>query len=355
MVVTFSRDGYVKRTPLDTYRAQGRGGRGVKGSESKEGDVISSVFVAGTHDYVLCFSNLGKVYWLKVYQIPEGSRTSRGRAIRNLLELADGEKIRSLLRVPSFDQEAFVVFATKGGTVKKTALEAYSRPKKVGIRAIALDEDDEVVDVSLAEPGDTVLIASATGRAVRFDEAAARAMGRVSRGVRGMRLREGDAVVSMVVLSGGQNEGLTLVTACEHGYGKRTPADDYPIKGRGGQGVINIKVTERNGKVVSVRPCTDKDDLLLISTSGMMVRIEAVDARPMGRNTQGVRLVNLKDDDVLAGVEVVKAEDIEFAARSGAGTVEAGDGAPLAAVPTDEVEDAGVDEEPEAEDDETEE
>jgi len=321
MVVTFSRDGYVKRTALDTYRAQGRGGRGVKGSESKEGDAIRSLFVAGTHDYVLCFSNLGKVYWLKVYQMPEGARTSKGRAIKNLLELEDGESIQSVLRVPSFDQEGFVVFATKGGTVKKTPLEAYSRPKKTGIRAIALEERDEVVSVALARPGDTVLIASATGRAVRFDEQAARSMGRVSRGVRGMRLRDGDQVVSMIVLPNDADaSGLALATACEHGYGKRTLAADYPVKGRGGQGVINIKVTERNGPVVAMRATRAGDDLMFISTSGMIVRTPVDEMRPMGRNTQGVRLVSLKDGDSLAGIEVVTAEDLEAEARTSGAT-----------------------------------
>jgi DNA gyrase subunit A len=317
MVVTFSRDGYVKRTSLETYRAQGRGGRGVKGSESKEGDAIRSLFVAGTHDYVLCFSNLGKVYWLKVYQMPEGARTSKGRAIKNLLELGEGESIQSVLRVPSFDQEGFIVFATQGGTVKKTALEAYSRPKKTGIRAISLDEGDEVVSVALARPGDTVIVASAGGRAVRFDEQAARSMGRVSRGVRGMRLREGDKVVSMIVLpSDADAQGLALATACANGFGKRTLTADYPIKGRGGQGVINIKVTERNGPVVAMRVTRTGDDLMFITTSGMIVRTPVDEMRPMGRNTQGVRLVNVKDGDLLAGIEVVTAEDLEMEART---------------------------------------
>jgi DNA gyrase subunit A len=331
MVVTFSRDGYVKRTSLETYRAQARGGRGVKGSESKEGDAIRSLFVAGTHDYVLCFSNLGKVYWLKVYQMPEGARTSKGRAIKNLLELGEGESIQSVLRVASFDQEGSIVFATKGGTVKKTALEAYSRPKKTGIRAISLDEGDEVVSVALARPGDSVIVASAGGRAVRFDEAAARSMGRVSRGVRGMRLRGEDKVVSMIVLpSDADAQGLALATACANGFGKRTLAPDYPIKGRGGQGVINIKVTERNGPVVALRVTRTGDDLMFITTSGMIVRIPADEMRPMGRNTQGVRLVNLKDDDVLVGIEVVTAADLEVEARtSSAATPVARSAAPI--------------------------
>jgi DNA gyrase subunit A len=316
MAVTVTRGGYVKRTGLDTYRAQGRGGRGVKGNEAKEGDVVNQLFVAGTHDYVLFFSNLGKVYWLKVYQLPEGGRTSKGRAIRNLLPLAENEVIQNLLRVRSFDEEGFVFFATMNGTVKKTALEAYSRPKKGGIRAIALEDGDEVVGVGLARPGDRILLASSSGRAVHFDEAAARAMGRVSRGVRGMRLKENDRVVSLIVVQP-ELEGTdaTVVTTCARGYGKRTPVADYPIKGRGNQGVINIKVTERNGDVVSAVLCQGGDEMMFVSESGMVVRIGVDDMRPMGRNTQGVRLVNLKDGDRVAGVDVIGAEDLEFAAK----------------------------------------
>ncbi|HKX46516.1 MAG TPA: DNA gyrase subunit A [Planctomycetota bacterium] len=314
MVVTVSRGGYVKRTGLDAYRTQGRGGRGVKGSESKEGDVLSALFVAGTHDHVLFFTNKGKVFWLKVYQLPEGGRTSKGRAIRNLLELGEGELVQSVLRVRTFDGESSVFFATRHGTVKKTRLEAYSRPKRVGIRAIALEDGDEVVKVALARPGDTILVASAGGRAVHFDEQAARSMGRVSRGVRGMRLKPEDRVVGLVVVPGGGAEraALTIATACERGYGKRTPVADYPIKGRGGQGVINIKVTERNGAVVGFVACRDDDDLLFITESGMIVRSPVGDMRPMGRNTQGVRLVNLKDGDRLAGIESIGSEDLEL-------------------------------------------
>jgi DNA gyrase subunit A len=310
MVVTFSNDSYVKRLPLDTYRAQGRGGRGVKGSEAKEGDVLKSLFVAGTHDYLLCFSNRGQVYWLKVYQLPEGSRTSRGRAISNMLpNLADGEQITDVLRVQEFDDERAIVFATRSGTVKKTMLEAYSRPRSNGIKAIVLDEEDEVVGVGLVKPGSTVMLATATGRAIRFDEAAARAMGRTSRGVRGIKLKDGDRVVGMLVAD---DENAYVLTACEGGYGKRTIVQDYPIKGRGGQGVINIKVGERNGDVVGFALCHDDDHVLFITESGMVVRSSAGDMRPMGRNTQGVRLVNLKDGDRLVGTGVVSAEDQEF-------------------------------------------
>ena len=307
MVVTFSREGYVKRTALDTYRAQARGGRGIRGGDAKEGDVISSLFIAGTHDYVLCFTNRGQVHWLKVYQLPEANRTSPGRAISNFLPLSEGEKITNVLRVREFDDERSIFFATRRGTVKKTKLEAYSRPKKGGIRAIVLEEGDAVVSVALVRPGDTVLIGAAGGRAIRFDEAAARSMGRTSRGVRGIRLAENDEVVGLMVAEANS----FVLTACEHGFGKRTPIDDYPIKGRGGRGVINIRATPRNGPVVGISTCDDGDDVMYISAQGMIVRSPVAYMRPMGRNTQGVRLVNLKSGDTLVGLQIVSASDIE--------------------------------------------
>ena len=310
MVVTFSHAGYVKRTALDEYRAQSRGGRGVKGSTSKEGDVLKSLFVANTHDYLLCFTNRGRVHWLKVYQLPEGSRTSQGRAIKNLLPFEGNEEIHTVLRVPNFDGESSVFFATKKGTVKKTLLEAYSRPRNGGIWAIQLDEDDELVGVGLSKPGDTILLGTATGKAIRFDEAAARAMGRQAHGVRGIKLLGDDRVVGMVVAS--DPEG-TVFTACENGYGKRTPLEEYPVKNRGGQGVINIKATSRNGLVMGVALAADEDDVMFITKSGMIVRSPVADMRPMGRGTQGVRLINLKSEDQLVSTEIVRAADLAMA------------------------------------------
>jgi DNA gyrase subunit A len=308
VVCTFSRDGYVKRVSVETYRAQSRGGRGVKGSEAKEGDVLRSIFVASTHDHVLFFTNKGKVYWLKVYQFPEGQRTSQGRSIKNLLPLEAGEFVNSVLRVRAFDNESSVLFATRDGTVKKTKLEAFSRRRTDGIWAIRLEENNEVVGVSLCRPGDTILLASRNGKAIRFDEAAVRAMGRTSYGVRGMRLAGDDRVVGMFVAAKAES---TMITACEKGYGKRTPLSDYPVKGRGGQGVINVKGIERNGHVVGVDICSDEDELMFVTESGMIVRSPCADFRPIGRATQGVRLVNLKDGDKLVAIEVVRAEDIE--------------------------------------------
>jgi DNA gyrase subunit A len=307
MVVTVSQDGYIKRTGLDAYRAQGRGGRGIRGSDSKEGDVLKSLFAAVTHDYLLFFSNRGQVYWLKVYALPEAARTSKGRAIANLLPLSEGELITNVLRVPEFDNESAIFFATRKGTVKKTALEAYSRPKKGGIRAIVLDDEDAVVGVGLTKPGDTILVCTAKGQAIRFDEAAARTMGRTSRGVRGIKLKTDDYVVGMVVAE----VDKFLLTACARGHGKRTPIDDYPVKGRGGQGVINIRTAGRNGDVVGVSLCHEGDDVLFITEQGMIVRTSVSDISTMGRNTQGVHLVNLKSEDRLVAIEAVSEADLE--------------------------------------------
>jgi DNA gyrase subunit A len=307
MVVTVSRDGYIKRVPADIYRAQARGGRGVRGSDAKEGDALKSVFAAGTHDFLLCFSNRGKVFWLKVYTLPEGSRTSKGRSIHNLLPMAEGEEITNVQRVVEFDSESCVFFATRRGVVKKTALEAYSRPKKGGIWAIQLAADDSVVGVGLTQPGDTIILATAKGRSIRFDEAAARQMGRTARGVRGIRLRADDEVVGMVVA----DPEASLLTGTETGHGKRTPVDQYPIKGRGGYGVIDIRATARNGRVVGVGLCRDGDDVMFITGSGMMVRTPCADLSVMGRNTQGVRLVNLKAGDSLVALDVVSESDLE--------------------------------------------
>ncbi|MCY2959839.1 MAG: DNA gyrase subunit A [Planctomycetota bacterium] len=308
MVVTVSQDGYIKRVPLDVYRAQGRGGRGIKGSEAKEGDALKSLFAAGTHDHLLNFSNLGKVYWLKVWQVPEATRTSKGRAMANLLPLEAGEEITNVLRVREFDSESCVFFATRGGTVKKTKLEKYSRPKKGGIRAILLDEGDAVVGVTLTKPGDTLILCSKDGQAIRFDEKAAREMGRTSYGVRGIKLLGEDKVVGVVVAN---DDSATLITGCEQGYGKRSLVTEYPIKGRGGQGVIDIKTTDRNGPVVSVALARGGDDVLFITQGGMLVRTPVTEISTIGRNTQGVRLVNLKDGDKLVSLEVVSEADLE--------------------------------------------
>ena len=321
MVVTVSRDGWIKRVPIDTYRAQGRGGRGVKGSEAKEGDVLSTIFAAGTHDSLLCFSNKGKVYWVKVYQLPEAGRTAKGRPLANLIKLEEGEEVSKVLRVTSFSGEESILFATRHGVVKKTALDAYSRPRANGIRAINLEEGDEVVSVGLTRPGDTIVMCSANGKAAHFDEKTVRQMGRTSRGVRGIKLVDDDTVVAMAVA----DPDAYLLVACEKGHGKRTKLSDYPVKGRGNQGVISIQTKGRNGPVVSSVLCRDGDDALYISENGMLVRTPVSDVSAMGRNTQGVKLVNLKANDRLVGLEIVSESDLEqYAARSGEEGVEGG-------------------------------
>jgi DNA gyrase subunit A len=307
--------------------------------------------VASTHDHILCFTNMGQVLWLKVYNLPEATRTSKGRSITNLLSLREGEDVTSLLRVPEFDDESFVVFATRRGVVKKTVLSAYSRPKRGGIKAILLEEGDAVVGVSLCRKGDTILMASSSGRAIRFDEQAARAMGRTARGVRGIKLKGDDEVVGMIVAE----EGADLLTVCENGHGKRTPLEDYPIKGRGGQGVINIRTTTRNGPVVAVRQCRAEDDAMLITERGMIIRSHVETISCIGRNTQGVRIVNLRKDDHLVAIEVVSEADLErFNSPTGNGERRASAeeaSKPESEVPSDPEADPEVEAEPDTETD----
>jgi DNA gyrase subunit A len=308
MVVTVSRDGYIKRTALTAFRAQGRGGKGVIGSETKEGDILSHLFVASTHDYLLLFSDRGKVYWVKVHALPELGRAAKGRSIANLLALPEGSRITSILPVDRFDDRA-IVFATRAGVVKKTALVAYSRPKRGGIIAINLDEEDRLVGVGLTTGGESVVLATREGYAIRFKETDARLMGRSTRGVRGIRLRGKDYVVGMVIA----REGTTLLTACEKGRGKRTELTEYREQSRGGMGIINIRTTEKNGKVVNVLPVNDEDQILLVSARGKLVRLRAKDISVIGRATQGVRLIALDEGDTLVAAERVVREDAEAA------------------------------------------
>lgn len=304
VVVTLSHHGYIKRTPLSLYRSQGRGGRGITAGATREGDFIKSLYVASTHDFILFFTNLGKVYWLKVYDIPDLSRTSKGRAIINLLPLANDERVMSSLQVREFD-DRMVLFATSNGVVKKTALEAYSRPKKSGIIAINIDEGDELIGAALTSGDDDILLSTASGMAIRFAEEDAREMGRVSRGVKGIALDPDDRVVGMCVV---QEDGA-LVTVCEHGYGKRTLFSEYRRQKRGGKGLIDIRTTERNGKVVTSLSVREGDQAMLMTSAGMLVRIATDSFRPIGRNTQGVRLIRVREGDRVIGAELVEPED----------------------------------------------
>jgi DNA gyrase subunit A len=305
MIVTISHQGYIKRVPTDTYRSQGRGGRGIKASDTKEGDFIEDLFAASTHNYLLFFTNRGRVYWIKVYDIPEMSRTSRGRSIANLLRLQDNEKPMAVLPVASFENQ-FVMFATAKGTVKKTALEQFSRPRPSGIIAISLDPDDTLINVQLTTEEDETVLGTRGGMSIRFKQGDVRAMGRAAAGVRGISLDRDDAVVDMAVI----RPGMSLLTVCENGFGKRTEIEEYRLQKRGGSGVINIRTTERNGSVVALRAVTDAHELMLITAKGIMLRTAVSQTREIGRATQGVRLIRLDEGDKVVSVaRVARDED----------------------------------------------
>ncbi|ROR32289.1 DNA gyrase subunit A [Inmirania thermothiophila] len=300
VVVTVSHLGYAKIQPLDEYRAQRRGGRGRAATRVKEEDFVQRLFVANTHDTLLCFSNRGRMYWLKVYQIPAGGRQSRGRPLVNLLPLEAGERIHAVLPVRGFDEGRYVLMATAAGLVKKTPLEAFSRPRSAGIIAIGLREGDRLVDVALTDGDREVLLVSDAGKAIRFHESEVRPMGRGASGVIGLRLGEGEQVVALVIVGPG-----TVLTATERGYGKRTPAEDYPRKGRGGKGVISIRTEGRNGRVVGAALVQDEDEVMLISDRGTLVRTRVAEIPVLGRNTQGVRLIQLGEGERLVEIEPV--------------------------------------------------
>ncbi|MDY0012823.1 MAG: DNA gyrase subunit A [Rhodocyclaceae bacterium] len=307
MVVTLSHGGYFKRQPLADYRAQRRGGRGKQATSMKDEDFIDRLFVANTHDTILCFSSRGRAYWLKVYEVPEGTRGSRGRPIVNLFPLVDGEKITAVLPVQAFDENHFVFMATAEGTVKKTALTAFANPRKAGIIAVNLDDGDHLIGVAITDGQCDVMLFSDAGKAVRFAEGDVRPMGREARGVRGMTLEEGQRVIAMLVAS---SEELSVLTVTENGYGKRTPVAEYTRHGRGTKGMIAIQTSERNGSLVGAVLVEPKDEIMLISTGGVLIRTRVTDIREMGRSTQGVTLINLDEGTWLAGIEkVAESED----------------------------------------------
>ena len=299
VVVTLSHGGYMKSQPLDEYKAQKRGGRGKQATATKEDDFIDNLFIANTHDYILCFSNRGRVYWLKVYEVPQGSRISRGKPIVNLLPLEVNEKINAILPVKEFSEDKFIFFATSDGTVKKTALSQFANPRTKGIIAIALDEGDFLVGVALTDGKHDVMLFSDEGKAVRFDENDVRAMGRDTRGVRGMNLSKGGKVISLLVA---ENEQQSVLTATENGYGKRTSIVEYTRHGRGTQGMIAIQTSARNGKVVAATLVNPDDEIMLIGTSGVLIRTRVNEIREMGRATQGVTLMNVEEGEKLAGL-----------------------------------------------------
>ena len=303
--VTVSHAGYVKRQPMSAFRRQRRGGKGITGADHKEGDFTEYLFIASTHDYILFFTDRGRVLWLKVYDVPELGRTSRGRAVVNLLQLRAGEKITSFVPVRDFE-EGDLLMATRRGIVKRTRLSAFSHPKKNGIIAIKLDDGDRLIGVERILEKQEVLLATRAGRAVRFKESAVRAMGRTARGVKGINLRKGDRVVALIVL----DEGASVLTVCENGYGKRTDMAEYRLTNRGAGGVINIRTTARNGKVVGVVPVNDDDEIMIMTQGGKVIRSSMAHLREIGRATQGVRVIHLdKGDKVSAIARIPKEED----------------------------------------------
>ncbi|HWE97863.1 MAG TPA: DNA gyrase subunit A [Tepidisphaeraceae bacterium] len=312
VVVTVSHGGYVKRLKTDTYRSQTRGGRGIKGTESKEGDFVEHLFVANTHDYLLFFTNQGRVYERRVYDVPELSRTSQGRSIANLLSFQPGEKVANVLAVKDFDKgEQFLLFGTAKGVVKKTALAAYSNIRQNGIIAIGLEEGDQLIAVEITSGSDQVVLATRKGVAIRFSESDVRAMGRPAGGVTGIRFKkEGDEVVGMVVVPMGEAaKQCMILTACVQGYGKRTAVDEYRLQSRGGSGVINIDASDRNGDVVGMKAVCDDDELMLITEQGILIRTRVSEIRETGRNAQGVRLIKLDEGDKLVAMAQVDAEE----------------------------------------------
>ena len=327
VVVTLSHTGYVKSQPLEEYRAQKRGGRGKQAAPTKEDDFIDKMFVANTHDYILCFSSRGRVYWLKVYEVPQGSRTGRGKPMVNLFPLEDGEKINAILSVKEFDENHFIFMATSRGTVKKTPLTEFANPRKNGIIAINLDEDDYLIGAEVTNGTNDVILVSNGGKAVWFDEEDVRSMGRNTRGVRGMRLADQQQVLSLLIAD---NDKQTVLVATENGYGKRTQLADFRHSGRGTQGVKAIATSERNGLVVAAKLVNDEDEIMLITTGGILIRTRVAEIRELGRATQGVTLINLGEGEKLSGLEkIVETDDtdavVDISDEAGADTMPSND------------------------------
>lgn len=318
MIITISHLGYIKRTPLNEFRAQGRGGVGSKGSDFRDEDFIEHIYPATMHNTMLFFTQKGQCYWLKVYEIPEGSKNSKGRAIQNLLNIGSDDKVNAFIRVKGLDDQDYinshhVIFATKNGIIKKTLLEAYSRPRQNGVRAININEDDDVIEVRLTDGKNDIILANRNGRAIRFPEAKVRAMGRTATGVKGMTLDDDkeDQVIGMICVNA--NDGTDILVVSEQGYGKRSAVDEYRITNRGGKGVKTINVTQKTGKLVSIKTVNDENDLMIINKSGIAIRIGVEDLRVMGRATQGVRIINLekRNDQIASVCKVNKFEDEE--------------------------------------------
>jgi DNA gyrase subunit A len=308
MAVTISHDGYIKRNPVTLYRAQRRGGKGKIGTTTKEEDFVEYLFIASMHSYILFFTTIGKVYWIKVHELPQASRAARGKPIVNLLRLEPGEKVSAFLSVKEFVDGRYIVFATKNGLIKKTELMAYANPRPSGIRAIGLEEGDEVIGVRLTDGQQEIILSTANGQSIRFKEEQVRPTGRGTFGVVGMKLDEGDKVVSMEILT----LGFAILTVAEGGYGKRTEMSEYRLQSRGGKGIITMKTTDKTGLVVGVQQVGEDDQLMLISNKGKIIRLRIKDIRVIGRNTQGVRLIELEEGErVVSLARVAEKEEEE--------------------------------------------
>jgi DNA gyrase subunit A len=325
MAVTISHEGYIKRNPVSLYRAQRRGGKGKIGATTRDEDFVEHLFIASTHSFILFFTTAGKVYWIKVHEVPQAGRAARGKAIVNLLDLRPDEKISAFLPVREFRENHFVLFATKQGVVKKTDMMAYANPRPSGIIAISLDTNDEVIGVRLTDGKQEVILTTRDGQSIRFREDEVRSMGRGAGGVKGITLEESDEVVSLEILS----PGASVLTVAENGYGKRTDIAEYRVQARGGKGIITMKATDRTGKVIGVQQVTDDDNLMLVTSIGKIIRLRVADIRVIGRNTQGVRLIDIEEGErVVSLARLAEREDDDESGSTNGDAVEPSTDAP---------------------------
>jgi DNA gyrase subunit A len=323
MVVTISHAGYIKRSPVTLYRTQRRGGKGKIGMTTREEDFVENMFVASTHDYLLIFSSFGKVYWKRVYEIPVASRTARGKAVVNLLPLEEGETVRTYLPVSQFTAGWYVLMITERGIIKKTPLEVYANPRKAGVRAINIDAEDRLVDAAITTDKQEVFLATSEGLSLRFPVSTVREVGRVARGVIGIRLNEGDAVVGMEMLSGGNS----ILTLTENGYGKKSDVDEYRVGSRGNKGIYTIKTSARNGKVVGILQVQDDQEVMIITQLGKLIRLKLKNLRTIGRLTQGVRLIHMDEGEHVVSIAKI-VENGEDEGPNGTAGVTAGSATP---------------------------
>jgi len=305
MVVTISHSGYIKRIPVSQFRRQRRGGRGLNGADLKADDWVEHLFIAGTHDYLMFFANTGQAYWLKVHEIPQASRAARGKPIVHCLGMKPNEQVTALVRVKEFAESECLIFATRLGTVKKTLLSEYANVRANGIRAINIDDGDELIDVQISDATSDIILATTRGMSIRFHQGDVREMGRATTGVKGIELDKGDAVIGMVVL----RRDATILVVSEHGYGKRSELSEYRVQKRGGKGIITFKVTDKTGPLVALKEVLPDDELMMITKHGVIIRVPVEGIRVIGRNTQGVRVMNLEAGDAVQAVARVVKED----------------------------------------------